>query len=105
MYIVEHYHSGRFWIEGEGWATTDESNATCYDRTDAAAIAHQTHGEAVVVMKKKIAVILENAPDCELERRVLEVRDDEDSIDIAVSDVIDSWTLSVGDTIKIREIA
>lgn len=45
MYIVENYHTRRFWIEGEGWATTDESKATRFERADAAAIAHQMHGE------------------------------------------------------------
>lgn len=50
----------------------------------------------------KIAVILENAPDCELERTVVEVEDG-DEADDAISKVIDGWALSVGDTIKIRE--
>lgn len=55
----------------------------------------------------RIAVILENAQDCELDRTVLNLSPeaDEDLIDDAVSDVVDSWILSVGDTIKIREVA
>jgi hypothetical protein len=55
----------------------------------------------------KIAVILENAPDCELDRTVLDLPEtaDGDDIDDAVSEVVGAWILSVGDTIKIREVA
>lgn len=52
----------------------------------------------------KIAVILENSPDCELERRELDVPNDDDVINDAVSAVLEDWRYSVGDTIKIREI-
>jgi hypothetical protein len=51
----------------------------------------------------RVAVILENAPDCELERQVVEVADD-DAVDDAVSSVIEGWVLSVGDTIRIVEV-
>lgn len=51
----------------------------------------------------KIAVILENAPDCELERQMVDVAD-EDGIDDAVSQIIEGWMLSVGDTIRIVQV-
>ena len=51
----------------------------------------------------KVAVILENAPDCELERVVIEIGDD-DEVDNAISNVIEGWMLSVGDTIRIVEV-
>jgi hypothetical protein len=55
----------------------------------------------------RIAVILENAPDTELDRTVLDLPPsaDEGDVDDAISDVISGWMLSVGDTIKIREVA
>lgn len=58
----------------------------------------------------KIAVILENAPGCVLERQEREVADDPDggyagdAIDDAVSEVLEGWTYSLGDTIKIRQV-
>jgi hypothetical protein len=47
MFIVEHYHGRRFWIESQGWATTDEAEATRYSRENATTLAHQMHGEVV----------------------------------------------------------
>jgi hypothetical protein len=47
MYIVEHFHTRRYWIEGEGWSTTDESKATRYSRAEADALAHRAYGTAV----------------------------------------------------------
>jgi hypothetical protein len=54
----------------------------------------------------RIAVSLENAPDSELERTVLDLSPEADSdlIDDAISNVIEGWALAVGDTIKIREV-
>jgi hypothetical protein len=53
---------------------------------------------------QRIAVILENAPDCVLAREVIEVDElDDDKIDEAVSRVLEGWRYTVGDTIKIRE--
>jgi hypothetical protein len=54
----------------------------------------------------KLVVILENSPDCELERQEVEYEEGEDSTsttDDAIMEVLEGWTLSVGDTIKIRE--
>jgi hypothetical protein len=56
----------------------------------------------------KIAIILENAPDCELAREVVEIPDDSDDIGAAVDDAatkaIDGWLLSIGDTVRIVEL-
>jgi hypothetical protein len=55
----------------------------------------------------KIAVILENSPDCDLERETFEVPEGEDFDDIVddkVTDIIERWPIRVGDTIKIREV-
>ena len=52
----------------------------------------------------KAIVILENAPDCELERAVVEGEDSE-AISHAIQDVIDAWILSPGDVIRIVEAA
>lgn len=52
----------------------------------------------------KVRISLENAPDCELAHQEIFI-DDTVDVDDAVSSVIDSWVLSVGDTIKIREVA
>lgn len=49
----------------------------------------------------KIAVILENAPDVELDRAVIDVPEDGDQ-HVAIEQVLNGWLLSVGDTIKIR---
>lgn len=57
----------------------------------------------------KIAIILENSPGVVLAREEVEIEDEPDggyagdAVDDAVSKVFDSWTFSVGDTIKIRE--
>ena len=64
----------------------------------------RTNQSRLSEQKVKIAVILENAPDCELERRVIDVPNDDDAINDAVSDVLEEWRYSVGDTIKIREV-
>lgn len=47
MYIVTHYHSRRYWIDGQGWATTDADRATRYTKHEATQLASQMHGEAV----------------------------------------------------------
>ena len=47
MYIVEHYHSRRFWIDGEGWSTTDAAKATRFSRAEAYELAHHVHGQVV----------------------------------------------------------
>jgi hypothetical protein len=47
QYIVELYHSRRFWIDGEGWSTSDESKATRYSRADAYELAHHVYGQVV----------------------------------------------------------
>ena len=52
----------------------------------------------------KAAVILENAPDCELERWEFEYSD-ADEVDEKVSNILDGVIFSVGDTIKIVETA
>ncbi len=52
----------------------------------------------------KIHITLENAPGSVLAEDTIDVPADADQIDDAVSDVIESWVLSVGDTIKIREV-
>lgn len=57
--------------------------------------------------KRKVFVILENAPDCELERREVEFEEGDDASEnesLAIHDVIETWTLNAGDTIKIREV-
>jgi hypothetical protein len=46
-YIVTHYHSLRYWIDGQGWSTTDSDRATRYTRDEAVRLASQMHGEAV----------------------------------------------------------
>ena len=51
----------------------------------------------------KIAVLLENAPDCELDRAEKEFTDEAD-IGGWVHDTIADWGLKAGDTIKIREV-
>lgn len=50
----------------------------------------------------KFAVILENSPGVVLERRECEA-DSDDAIDDVATAVIESWVLSIGDTIKIVE--
>jgi hypothetical protein len=54
----------------------------------------------------RVAVILENAPDCELHREVVEVPDtaDTDAESQAIAEAVAGMTLAVGDTIKIREV-
>jgi hypothetical protein len=52
----------------------------------------------------RIAIILENSPDCELDREVIRVKNDSDVISNAIKVVLEKWTLAEGDTIKIREI-
>lgn len=52
---------------------------------------------------RKVAVILENAPDCELDRAQFDLEDDND-LNAAIKGVIDSWVLTVGDTIRIVEV-
>lgn len=48
----------------------------------------------------KIKVVLSGAGGV-LDRQVIDVPNDADAIDDAVSNVIEGWTLSVGDTIRI----
>lgn len=52
----------------------------------------------------KAVVILENAPDCELDRVEFEYVDQED-VDAKVSSILDGMILSVGDTIRIVDVA
>lgn len=58
----------------------------------------------------QLAVILENAPGCVLSREVVEIADEPDggyagdAIDDAVSKILETWTFSLDDTIKIREV-
>jgi hypothetical protein len=51
----------------------------------------------------KIVMILENSAQCELDRQVIDVPDGDDLVDVAAQSVIEGWTLSVGDTIRIVE--
>ncbi len=52
----------------------------------------------------KAIVILENAPDCELDRATVECEgDDEDALSAAIWTHLATWTLHVGDTIKIAK--
>ena len=51
----------------------------------------------------KIAVILMNAPDTELDRKVIEVPAEQSESE-AIKEALDDWTLSVGDTIRIIEL-
>lgn len=49
MYIVFHYHSHRYWIEGAGWSTSASSRATRYTEYEARKWASRVYGEAVPV--------------------------------------------------------
>lgn len=52
----------------------------------------------------KITVVLENAPECELDRTeiVLPMSDDPDeAANLAIHNAIEKWILSPGDTIRI----
>jgi hypothetical protein len=56
----------------------------------------------------KIRIILENAPDSELDRREITIPDDTsgmatERMSNAIKDVLGEWTLTPGDTIKIQE--
>lgn len=57
----------------------------------------------------KIAVILYNAPDVEMERYEFDVDDEDphvgDEIDVECQQQIENWTLAAGDIIKIVEVA
>lgn len=50
----------------------------------------------------KVAIILENAGG-ELDRQVIEIHDDDDQ-HVMISNVIEDWLISVGDTIRIVEV-
>lgn len=52
----------------------------------------------------KAAVILENAPDSELDRWEFEYAD-QDEVNDKVSEILDGVVFSVGDTIKIVAVA
>lgn len=54
----------------------------------------------------KIAIILENAPDCELDRKelVTTAAHGDERLSNMIKDAIGEWTLGPGDTIKIREV-
>lgn len=54
----------------------------------------------------KIKVILENAPDCELDSAILEIPGEAEPDDFSeqIKDAIGTWVLSVGDTIRIVEV-
>lgn len=52
----------------------------------------------------QIKVTLENSPDCELDHKVIRVKNDADAISEAVKGALDTWTLSPGDTIKVIEL-
>lgn len=47
MYIVHHYHQNRFWIEGQGWSTTNSDRATRYTAHEARQLATRLHAEAI----------------------------------------------------------
>ena len=52
----------------------------------------------------KICIVL-NGPGGELDRQTIEVRDDDDSVEIshAITEALETWTLAPGDTIVISE--
>ena len=53
---------------------------------------------------RRIAIILENSPGCELDRTVLTLSDDDEEAHRAIHDELAGWTLEVGDTIRIIEV-
>ena len=55
------------------------------------------------VEQKKAAVVLENAPDSELDRREFEYSD-ADEVDGKVSSILDGVAFSIGDIIRIVEL-
>jgi hypothetical protein len=55
------------------------------------------------VKQKKAAVVLENAPDSELDRWEFEYLDADD-VDGKVSSILDGVTFSIGDIIRIVEL-
>jgi hypothetical protein len=56
----------------------------------------------------KVAVILENAPNCTLEREEFEIpadcEDEGGYVDEIASGIIEGWILTAGDTIRIVEV-
>lgn len=44
QYIVELRLGGPYWIEGKGWATSDDTKATRYTHHEAGEIAGLMHG-------------------------------------------------------------
>lgn len=52
----------------------------------------------------KVKVILENAPNCQLDSETLEFEDGAEGVSEAIKDAIFGWELSPGDTIKIIEL-
>jgi hypothetical protein len=57
----------------------------------------------LAVKQKKAAVVLENAPDSELDRWEFEYLDADD-VDGKVSSILDGVTFSIGDIIRIVEL-
>lgn len=47
LYIIESVESGRFWVEGEGWSTTDRYHAATYSQADAESLAKTLRATAV----------------------------------------------------------
>ena len=52
----------------------------------------------------KIAVTLESGADNEIDRTEIDVPDDDDAIGDAVSQVLDGWTLQVGDIVRVIDV-
>lgn len=50
----------------------------------------------------KVAFILENAPDCELAREEVDISPDKVTEYLRL--MLRTWTVNVGDTIKIQEV-
>jgi hypothetical protein len=46
-YILHLYHQNRFWIEGQGWSTTNSARATRYTESEARKLGSLLHAEAV----------------------------------------------------------
>lgn len=54
----------------------------------------------------RFAVILENENGAELDRKVCRVkRDDDDAINDAIGNALENWRYSIGDVVRILEIA
>lgn len=47
MYVIQLYGRERFWVEGQGWATTKHERATQYTESEARNLALRLHAEAV----------------------------------------------------------